>query len=216
MYNTSRIFSDSWAFLGRWDIAAERLVGCDVWPLVALGDIFNIARGGSPRPILDYVTDSPDGVNWIMISDASEGSKYITKTKKRIKPSGVKRSRMVHPGDFLLSNSMSFGHPYILKTSGCIHDGWLVLSAKKKNISQDYFYYLLRSPLMFLTFKGLAGGSTVKNLNIELVTGVKVTLPTLDEQKGYGTAPEAIPSQRLLQKSPVRAGGVTHRAHPRD
>ena len=34
--------------------------------------------------------------------------------------------------------------------------------------------------------------------------------------EGYGTAPEAIPSQRLLQKSPVRAGGVTHRAHQRD
>ena len=85
-------------------------------PLVSLGDIFEIARGGSPRPIQKYITDDPDGVNWIMISDASETSKYITSTKKRIIRDGVKNSRMVYSGDFLLTNSMSFGRPYIMKT----------------------------------------------------------------------------------------------------
>src|SRR5690349_8394425 len=98
------------------------------WPLVALGDVFEIGRGGSPRPIDAFLTGDPEGVNWIMISDASEGSKYITQTKKRIRPEGAKRSRTVKPGDFLLTNSMSFGRPYIMRTSGCIHDGWLVLS----------------------------------------------------------------------------------------
>ena len=93
------------------------------WPTVALGDVFEIARGGSPRPIDSYVTDDPAGINWIMIGDASEGSKYITATKKRIRKEGIQRSRMVKPVDFLLTNSMSFGKPYIMRTSGCIHDG---------------------------------------------------------------------------------------------
>jgi type I restriction enzyme S subunit len=81
------------------------------WPTAGLGDIFEIARGGSPRPIDDFITDDPAGINWIMVSDATEGSKYITGTKKRIRPKGAERSRQVKPGDFLLTNSMSFGKP---------------------------------------------------------------------------------------------------------
>lgn len=153
------------------------------WKTVTLADIFNIARGGSPRPIDDYVTDDPDGINWIMIGDASEGSKYITQTKKRIRKEGVSRSRMVHPGDFLLTNSMSFGRPYITRTSGCIHDGWLVLSKKTDVVDHDFFYHLLGSKTVYAEFTRLAAGATVKNLNIELVSRVQVPLPSLPEQR---------------------------------
>jgi type I restriction enzyme, S subunit len=153
------------------------------WPQVALSDIFDIARGGSPRPIQDYVTEQPDGINWITIADASEGSKYITATKRRIRKEGAKNSRMVHPGDFLLTNSMSFGRPYIMRTSGCIHDGWLVFSKKEPNVDQDFFFHLLESNAIYSQFERLAAGATVKNLNIELVKGVKVPLPPLPEQR---------------------------------
>ena len=153
------------------------------WPVVALGDVFTIARGGSPRPIDDFITNDPNGVNWIMIGDAVEGSKYIASTKKRIRIEGVSRSREVKPGDFLLTNSMSFGRPYILGTSGCIHDGWLVLSPREKNVDQDYFYHLLGSPIIYAEFARLAAGAVVKNLNSELVRGVKVPLPPLPEQR---------------------------------
>jgi type I restriction enzyme S subunit len=153
------------------------------WPQVFLSDIFDIARGGSPRPIQDYITDQPDGINWITIADASEGSKYITATKRRIRKEGVNNSRMVHPGDFLLTNSMSFGRPYIMQTSGCIHDGWLVFSMKKPNVDQDFFFHLLESNAVYSQFERLAAGATVKNLNIELVKGVKVPLPPLPEQR---------------------------------
>lgn len=66
-----------------------------------------------------------------MISDATESGKYINSTKKRIREEGVKRSRVVQPGDFLLTNSMSFGRPYIMNTSGCIHDGCLSSNAPR-------------------------------------------------------------------------------------
>jgi type I restriction enzyme S subunit len=153
------------------------------WPLVALGDIFDIARGGSPRPIQNYITDDVDGVNWIMIADASESSKYITSTKKRIRKEGVKNSRMVYPGDFVLTNSMSFGRPYIMKISGCIHDGWLVLSNRLENVDCNYFFHLLGSNAVYLEFARRAAGATVKNLNIDLVKGVQIPLPPLEEQK---------------------------------
>lgn len=153
------------------------------WPTVQLGDIFTIARGGSPRPIDAFITSSPEGVNWIMIGDAREGSKYISTTKKRIRPEGVSRSRTVKPGDFLLTNSMSFGRPYILNTSGCIHDGWLVLSPSRAGIDADFFYHLLGSPVLYAQFEKLAAGAVVKNLNIDLVRKVRVRLPPLNEQR---------------------------------
>ncbi|MGD0271199.1 MAG: restriction endonuclease subunit S [Candidatus Sulfotelmatobacter sp.] len=153
------------------------------WPLVPMEDIFEIARGGSPRPIDSFLTDDPDGVNWVMISDATESGKYINSTKKRIREEGVKRSRVVQPGDFLLTNSMSFGRPYIMNTSGCIHDGWLVLSPRNQNVSPDFFYHLLGSDFVYAEFVRRAAGATVKNLNIELVKGVQVPLPPMPEQR---------------------------------
>jgi type I restriction enzyme S subunit len=151
------------------------------WKAVRLGEVFDIARGGSPRPIDDFITDDPGGVNWVMISDAT--SKYITSTKKRITKEGIKRSREVHPGDFLLTNSMSFGRPYIMQTSGCIHDGWLVLSPRTGVSHPDYFYHLLGSDAIYAEFERRAAGATVKNLNIELVKDVEVRLPPLAEQR---------------------------------
>jgi type I restriction enzyme, S subunit len=153
------------------------------WPLVPMEDIFAIARGGSPRPIDSFLTDDPDGVNWVMISDATESGKYINSTKKRIREEGVKRSRVVQPGDFLLTNSMSFGRPYIMNTSGCIHDGWLVLSPRNQNVSPDFFYHLLGSDFVYAEFVRRAAGATVKNLNIDLVKGVQVPLPPMPEQR---------------------------------
>lgn len=114
----------------------------DTWEWVKLGAICVIARGGSPRPIKEYITTAPDGVNWIKIGDTEKNGKYISQTAEKIKPSGVSKSRMVHAGDFLLTNSMSFGRPYILKVDGCIHDGWLVISQSKEVFDQDYLYWI--------------------------------------------------------------------------
>ena len=150
---------------------------------MTLGELCEIARGGSPRPIKEFQTDDPNGIPWIKISDATASSKYIYKTKEKIRPEGIKRSRLVKEGDFLLSNSMSFGRPYIMRTSGCIHDGWLVLSDKTSLFDQDYLYHFLSSANAYRQFDSLAAGSTVRNLNIDLVKGVKVPLPPLSEQK---------------------------------
>ena len=151
------------------------------WQIKKLGEVFIIERGGSPRPIEDYITDAIDGINWIKIGDTKGVTKYITKTKEKIKPEGLKKSRMVYEGDFILSNSMSFGRPYIMKTSGCIHDGWLVIR-KNEKINNDYLYYVLNSNQVYSQFSSLAKGSTVKNLNISAVQQVEIPLPPLETQ----------------------------------
>jgi type I restriction enzyme S subunit len=152
------------------------------WIEKSLGEICSIARGGSPRPIQAFLTSESDGINWVKISDATASGKYIYETAEKIKPSGAARSRIVKDGDFLLSNSMSFGRPYIMRTTGCVHDGWLVLSEYQESFNQDFLYHLLGSPQVFSQFDRLAAGSTVRNLNIELASKVIVPIPTLEEQ----------------------------------
>ncbi|MDM8238771.1 restriction endonuclease subunit S [Pseudoflavonifractor phocaeensis] len=153
------------------------------WAWVKLGKVCVIARGGSPRPIKEYITTAEDGVNWIKIGDTEKNGKYISSTAEKIKPSGVSKSRMVHVGDFLLTNSMSFGRPYILKVDGCIHDGWLVISQINKIFDQDYLYWMLSSNYAYMQFCGKASGAVVKNLNSDKVANSVFPLPPLAEQK---------------------------------
>lgn len=153
------------------------------WSWERLGNISTIARGGSPRPIKAFITDDANGVNWIKIGDTEKDGKYIFSTKEKIKPEGVSKSRFVKSGDFLLTNSMSFGRPYILKTNGCIHDGWLVIGDIELVFNQDYLYYALSANYMYQTMAIMAGGSTVDNLNSDLVKSLLFPIPPINEQK---------------------------------
>ena len=107
---------------------------------------------------------------------------YITSVKEKITEEGTKYSRYVKTGDFLLSNSMSYGRPYILKTDGYIHDGWLVLRFDEDIILSDYLYYILSSEAVKSQFKSLGIGTTVDNLNKDLVSRVKIPLYGIEEQ----------------------------------
>ena len=153
------------------------------WTYKKLGEVLLVERGGSPRPIQEYITTADDGLNWIKIGDAVEGSKYITSTKEKIKPEGLKKTRFVHKGDFILSNSMSFGRPYILGIDGCIHDGWLVLRDNDDTFDKSYLYYYLSNPYLYEEFKRLAVGGVVNNLNSDIVRNVQVAIPPLSIQR---------------------------------
>uniref|UniRef100_UPI0025A1C198 restriction endonuclease subunit S n=1 Tax=Duncaniella muris TaxID=2094150 RepID=UPI0025A1C198 len=157
-----------------------------------LGSILEVARGGSPRPIQEYLTTAENGVNWIKIGDTDKGGKYISHTKEKIKPEGIAKSRYVHSGDFLLTNSMSFGRPYILKTDGCIHDGWLVLSDHYNCCMVDFLYYILSSPFAYYQFCENVSGAVVKNLNSEKVANSLFPLPPLIEQNRIAAKIESL------------------------
>ena len=152
------------------------------WKWTSLGNMAYIVRGGSPRPIKQYITTREDGINWIKIGDVEKGGKYITSTHEKIIPEGEAKSRRVYPGDFLLTNSMSFGRPYISKIEGCIHDGWLLIH-DLTGFDPDYLYYLLSSSYLYDQFTEKASGSTVDNLNIDKVKAAVIPLPPLAEQK---------------------------------
>ena len=153
------------------------------WAWVRLNFVSIIARGSSPRPIKEYLTDSLDGINWIKIGDTEKDGMYINSTKEKITVEGLSKSRLVHKGDFLLTNSMSFGRPYITNVDGCIHDGWLVISPIGTSFKQKFLYYLLSSGYAFSQFAGKVSGAVVKNLNSDKVAEAMFPLPPYNEQQ---------------------------------
>lgn len=151
------------------------------WEVKTFGDYASIMRGGSPRPIQNYLTTNSDGINWIKIGDVKPEDKYIVATEEKIIPEGKSRSREVHKGDFILSNSMSFGRPYILQIDGCIHDGWLAIQNYQETFDTDFLYYLLGSDEIFKQYIEMAAGSSVQNLNKEKVA--KLLVPIFDKKE---------------------------------
>ena len=143
----------------------------------------NICRGASPRPIEKYITMQSNGINWIKIGDISPKENVIKTTKEKITEEGAKHSRYVRKGDLILSNSMSFGRPYILEIDGCIHDGWLLIQDLEKLFDKKYLCYLLDSDTVKHQYRKYAAGGVVINLNSELVRSVSVFIPKVQEQE---------------------------------
>ena len=157
-----------------------------VWEQRKFSELVTIERGGSPRPIDKFITNDENGLNWIKIGDAPEHGNYITQTAEKIRPEGLSKTREVHPGDLILSNSMSFGRPYIMAIDGCIHDGWLAIRDTEKNFDLKFLCILLGTDGMLNQYKAMAAGSTVNNLNKELVGGTTVAFPMMEEQIKIG------------------------------
>ena len=168
-------------------------------------DLVLLQRGSSPRPISKYVTNSEDGVNWIKIGDVSKDSTFIYKTKEKITQEGAKKSRFVGVGDLILSNSMSFGRPYIMGIEGYIHDGWFVLKNYSDNFDRDYLCNLLTSDAIQKQYKRLAAGGVVDNISSELVNSVDINLPSKEEQEKIASFFSLIDDKISLQGEKVEA-----------
>ena len=153
------------------------------WQYAKFKDVVTLQRGSSPRPIINYLTTSDDGVNWVKIGDMPTSGRIVTSTEEKITKEGAKKSRHVSAGDLILSNSMSYGLPYIMGIDGYIHDGWFVLKNYEQTFDRDYLCNLLISDAIQKQYKKLAAGGVVQNISSDLVNSVNVFIPCLDEQK---------------------------------
>jgi type I restriction enzyme S subunit len=153
------------------------------WDEEPLGNIAQIVRGGSPRPIENYLTSDINGLNWLKIGDIDKDAKYVTCTKEKVLPTALSKTRVVSSGDLILSNSMSFGRPYILKIEACIHDGWIAITKVRHGVKVDYLYYLISTSSSQKYFLNNAAGSGVQNLNADIIKFLPLTIPEPKEQE---------------------------------
>ena len=147
---------------------------------ITLGEVAKINRGASPRPISTYLTENEDGVPWIKIGDAGKSSKYILNTEQRITIKGAEKSRVLKKGDFIMSNSMSYGRPYILGIDGAIHDGWAAISEYQDSLEPDFLYHYLVSQKVQKYWESKINSSSVSNLNSEIIRSLP--LPLVDKK----------------------------------
>lgn len=148
-----------------------------------LGEVALIQRGASPRPIAKFITDEENGVPWIKIGDTSPGSKYVNHTAQKITLEGAKNSRILDKGDFILSNSMSFGRPYILGISGAIHDGWASISDFSQTLNSDFLYHYLASNAVQNYWIGKINSGSVSNLNADIIKALPIPTPSFAQQE---------------------------------
>ncbi|CAJ5731096.1 restriction modification system DNA specificity domain-containing protein [Burkholderia pseudomallei] len=153
------------------------------WALNNLGDLSAVVRGGSPRPIDGFLTTAANGLNWLKIGDVDKEAKYVASTEEKVRPEALNKTRVVNPGDLILSNSMSFGRPYLMKIKSCIHDGWIAITELNKRVSREYLYYLIFSPISQAYFLRNAAGTGVLNLNAEIIRALPVAYPSSREQQ---------------------------------
>lgn len=163
------------ALFKSWFIDFEPFGGTmpDDWKVGKLGDFIEIKRGGSPRPIQEYLV--PNGLNWLKISDATaETSPYILEIKEHIKPEGLNKTVFLKKGSLVLSNSATPGIPKFLDIDTCIHDGWLYFP--NSLFSNEYLFLLfnhIRKDLI-----SLGNGSVFTNLKTDILKNFEAILPT--------------------------------------
>ena len=152
------------------------------WEVKPLGSLCTIVRGGSPRPINDYLGGT---VPWIKIGDATEDDEiYIYKTAEAIKPEGVKKSRYLEPGSLIFANcGVSLGFARILKIGGCIHDGWLAFSDLDDSLNQIFLLKLLNSITEY--FRSIAPDGTQPNLNTTIMKNFEIPVPPIELQEKF-------------------------------
>ncbi|MDO1529182.1 restriction endonuclease subunit S [Fulvimonas sp. R45] len=153
------------------------------WKEKKLGDITSIVRGGSPRPIDGFLTSHPDGLNWLKIGDVDRDAMFVTKTADKVRPEALSKTRVIQAGDFILSNSMSFGRPYISAIETCIHDGWIAVTRIPDSLDRRFLYYSILSERSQAYFVDQAAGSGVQNLNKDIIKSLVLGMPAVEEQQ---------------------------------
>ena len=152
------------------------------WPGKKLGELCEIVRGGSPRPIEKYLGGT---IPWIKIGDATDGDDfYLRSTHEFITEAGLAKTRMVEPGSVIFANcGVSLGFARIVTFKGCIHDGWLALNKIPKSIDKIFLLKTLNS--LTCHFRKIAPGSTQPNLNTEIMKRYVQVLPPLALQREF-------------------------------
>ena len=148
------------------------------WKEYRLGDICNISRGSSPRPIQNFLSNK--GMPWVKIADATaSNSRFIANTSQFIIPEGFDKSKKVFVGDLIVSNSATPGLPKFMAIDACVHDGWLIIRDIKE-ATKDFLYYNFINIRRELSNQ--ANGSVFMNLKTDIVKNFTIKLPNLRTQ----------------------------------
>ena len=170
----------------------------DSWINGKLGDFADIKRGGSPRPIQEYLSES--GLRWLKISDVTSlQTPFVIDIKDHIIEEGLKKTVFLKAGSLVLSNSATPGVPKILDVDSCIHDGWLYFP--KSKFSKEYLYLYFKYIRQQLV--NLSNGSVFNNLKTDILKRYPTILPDEETLRRFDdiVKPMFLQMQNLTRES---------------
>lgn len=150
------------------------------WHKRRLGEMCDICRGSSPRPIADQRYFQGGTIPWIKIADATKSGKYLYETKEHVNEFGASFSRLLPKGSLIIAASGTLGYPQMLGVDGCAHDGWLIPS-NFRGIDKHFLYYLFLWKKEF--FYSSAYGAAIQNINTMILRDMEVVIPPLATQR---------------------------------
>ncbi|MCG1068706.1 restriction endonuclease subunit S [Staphylococcus epidermidis] len=154
------------------------------WKLENLGDLADIVRGASPRPIKDskWFDDNSD-IGWLRISDVTQQNGKIKFLQEHLSTEGQKKTRVLYEPHLLLSIAASVGKPVINYVKTGVHDGFLIFMKPKFDL---YFMFNWLENFQLKWNKYGQPGSQV-NLNSDLVKSQNIYIPySYEEEKKMG------------------------------
>ena len=188
------------ALFNSWFLAYDPWNGVvpNSWTQGELGDFSEIKRGGSPRPIQEFLSDS--GLRWLKISDVTSlQTPFVIDIKEHIIEEGLKKTVFLKAGSLVLSNSATPGIPKILDVDSCIHDGWLYFP--KSRFSNEYLYLYFKYIRQQLV--NLSNGSVFNNLKTDILKAYPTVLPDEDTLQRFDSIvkPMFLQIQNLTRES---------------
>ena len=175
------------------------------WEVKKLGDISNVKRGASPRPITSPLWfDENSSIGWVRISDVTRSNKYLTKTEQYLSRAGVSKSRFVPKGNMIMSICATIGKPVYTAFDVCIHDGFVVFDGLE--VSKEFIYYILEKIQKRWYRYGQPG--TQVNLTSDIVSNEQIKVPVAQEQQKIANFLSAIDRKIELVADQIEQASV--------
>lgn len=156
----------------------------DDWEERKLGELANIVRGASPRPIQDPKWfDKDSDIGWLRISDVTEQDGRIRHLEQRISKLGQEKTRVLMEPHLLLSIAATVGKPLVNYAKTGVHDGFLIFL--NPVFDREFMFQWL--DMFRPKWKKYGQPGSQVNLNSELVRNQEIDLPRIEEQQQIGS-----------------------------
>ena len=172
------------------------------WTRCRIGDFAEVQRGASPRPIDNPAWFAAQGPGWIRISDVTAAGDRLLRTRDKLSPAGVARSRRAYPGDVIMSIAATIGVAIVVGIEACYHDGFVRIE-HDESVVPEFLVMLLAHHKDDFIRSGQTG--TQANINSTIVAETEVVLPSLEVQREIVAATSDLRGAIRAEKELLRA-----------
>lgn len=184
------------------------------WEVKKIGEVCKVARGSSPRPIIDQRYFENGNIPWVKIADATASGKFLFETKEYVNEFGASFSRQLKPGSLIIATSGTLGFCIFLAIEACIHDGWLYTTEYKFSITPEFLFFVINDRTEY--FNNLSYGAAIQNINTDILRNTPFLKPSKDLLEKFQRIIEPInEQQKNLQQQNTQLRQIRDRLLPR-